>query len=590
MPKRPPTGSTARPMSKSGRQGTALQRPPTGSRLGTARPGTKAGVAPGTGALASQVQVTDRPMTQQGVSGVKTGSMGPQRQVQDATYYLALLRAKTSELRTEITKLGNESGALNAENATYLTFERRAETLASQLKERQGELADYNLLIDKLNTNTDLDEVSADHADLEAQNNKDSKTVEILFGERRDKEKFAAQLEQEIQQQRTATNALLQELDYETQAKYMGMKENNFELQQAAERLQSELDNLTVKESSFQAELESNSLKQRAVEINQRISELTEKRNTLKADIASESQLSPEEEKEKHLRQVKEDNQEIAGFESRIKELKSKIENCQEEVARCEDSLLDQDSDQAKKYKELKKREEQIEEYLAKHDALLSEEKEKKGVYEGNIVKLLEAVSTGLSRAKLLPSQHDFKALKDDLEFKSTEAERATETLEALQGDRNKLQHDFEQLEALETKIRTEMIQLQEKIGIMTEELTVFSDIAGLRREMEEKKESLAEEKEQLLSCQETSKINLDTLNKEFVELKKSLEENETSAQLTNLERKWQHIEQNNNFMKEFIANKSQESDYIPIRKAVCEQVLGINTMLQQQLNIAATN
>lgn len=30
-----------------------------------------------------------------------------------------------------------ESGALNAENATYLTFERRAETLAAQLKDRQ---------------------------------------------------------------------------------------------------------------------------------------------------------------------------------------------------------------------------------------------------------------------------------------------------------------------------------------------------------------------------------------------------------------------------------------------------------------------
>ena len=37
----------------------------TGARLGTARPGTKSGVAPGTGALASSVQVADRPMTQQ---------------------------------------------------------------------------------------------------------------------------------------------------------------------------------------------------------------------------------------------------------------------------------------------------------------------------------------------------------------------------------------------------------------------------------------------------------------------------------------------------------------------------------------------
>ena len=57
--------TAARPMSKSGRMGTTLQRPPTGARLGTARPGTKSGVAPGTGALSSAVQVADRPMTQQ---------------------------------------------------------------------------------------------------------------------------------------------------------------------------------------------------------------------------------------------------------------------------------------------------------------------------------------------------------------------------------------------------------------------------------------------------------------------------------------------------------------------------------------------
>ena len=41
------------------------------------------------------------------------------------------------DLKEEITKLEKEGGALNAENATYLTFERRAETMAQQLKERQ---------------------------------------------------------------------------------------------------------------------------------------------------------------------------------------------------------------------------------------------------------------------------------------------------------------------------------------------------------------------------------------------------------------------------------------------------------------------
>ena len=238
--------TAARPMSKGGRLGTSLQRPPTGARLGTARPGTKSGVAPGTGALSSTVTVADRPMTQQGLSGVKTGSLGPQRQVQDASYFSGLLRGKVKELKDEISRMERESGALNAENATYLTFERRAEKLAQELKDRQGELADYNLLIDKINTNTDVEDISDDCAQLQAQNNKDSKALEILFGDKREKEGQVTQIEAEIKRQREATNSLLQELDYETQSRYMQMKEANFNLQQKAEDLQAE-----VREKSY---------------------------------------------------------------------------------------------------------------------------------------------------------------------------------------------------------------------------------------------------------------------------------------------------------------------------------------------------
>ena len=54
---------------------------------------------------------------------------------------------------------------------------------------------------------------------------------------------------------------------------------------------------------------------------------------------------------------------------------------------------------QAKKYKELRKREEQIEDYLSKHDTLMTEEKEAKTIHEENIVKLLEATSTGFLKS-----------------------------------------------------------------------------------------------------------------------------------------------------------------------------------------------
>lgn len=43
-------------------------------------------------ALGAQIKVADRPVTQQGLGGMKTGAKGPNRQVQDKSYFLGLLR------------------------------------------------------------------------------------------------------------------------------------------------------------------------------------------------------------------------------------------------------------------------------------------------------------------------------------------------------------------------------------------------------------------------------------------------------------------------------------------------------------------
>jgi intraflagellar transport protein 74 len=64
-------------------------------------------------------------VTQQGLTGIKTGSRGPERVVRDKTYYMGLLRTKISELNTEVVKLTRELDQFNAENATYLTYEKR---------------------------------------------------------------------------------------------------------------------------------------------------------------------------------------------------------------------------------------------------------------------------------------------------------------------------------------------------------------------------------------------------------------------------------------------------------------------------------
>ena len=52
------------------------------------------------------------------------------------------------------------------------------------IAESQGVLADYNLLVDKLNTDTDRADVEAEAAELKAANDAESKEVENLFAEK----------------------------------------------------------------------------------------------------------------------------------------------------------------------------------------------------------------------------------------------------------------------------------------------------------------------------------------------------------------------------------------------------------------------
>ncbi|XP_069579440.1 intraflagellar transport protein 74 homolog [Brachyistius frenatus] len=195
---RPPSG-LGRPMSRSGsavpgagRPPTAVRPPPTAIRVATGmapgtsgHPGMRGGV-PIPGVLSAQIKVTDRPVTQQGLSGMKTGMKGPQRQILDKSYYLGLLRSKINELTTETSKLHKEIDNYNQENSVYLSYEKRAEGLAAEIKDLQGQLADYNMLVDKLNTNTEMEEMINDYNILKAHNNSEAESIDSIFTERRE--------------------------------------------------------------------------------------------------------------------------------------------------------------------------------------------------------------------------------------------------------------------------------------------------------------------------------------------------------------------------------------------------------------------
>jgi intraflagellar transport protein 74 len=64
----------------------------------------------------------------------------------------------------------------------------------------------------------------------------------------------------------------------------------------------------------------------------------------------------------------------------------------------------------------------------------------------------------------------------------------------------------------------------------------------------------------------------------------KQLNENETYAQLNNLERKLAQLELNNFAIEEFIASKKSETDYEPLKEKVYKLVQDYNNVIKDNL------
>uniref|UniRef100_A0A8C2ST82 Intraflagellar transport 74 n=1 Tax=Coturnix japonica TaxID=93934 RepID=A0A8C2ST82_COTJA len=538
-PSRAGVGPPARPSSAA--------RAPSAARIGTGMPpstsrsGSRAGSSSASGILSPHIKVADRPVTQQGLSGMKTGIKGPQRQIMDKTYYLGLLRSKTSELTAEINKLQEEIKMYKEEKSAYLSYERRAEALAGEIKEWQGQLEDYNMVC-----LYHLLKVTKMYCSYST-------------------EKFIQAVEEDIEREKVAADDIIKGMTEEEQVTYTEMKAANEKLSGELFAQQQELDALSIKEASLRDEIACSPVKMEAVQMYEKLSELEERRNQMIAE--EESMESPQEERERLLKQKCNLQSSFNfGFHYlfiRLAEVRKKTNHFKKVIQQ-----LDMDL-------------EKHQDFLETFEELKAQELERKAQKEASIIALLEHSSRNVNRMKQISSvtSQELKIMQEDLTFKSSEMQKSQNTAKYLITESQKLQMDLQKMELLESKMTDELASLKERIEQTTAELEVYKDLPALKASGEEKEK----DKEKLTKLSHGFKKIMETLNAEYETLKRELQENETYS-LRNLERKWQHLEQNNFMMKEFIATKSQESDYQPVRKNVRKLVTEYNKALIEAL------
>lgn len=82
--------------------------------------------------------------------GMKQQSLNAGRLVEDNAYYIGGLRNRINDITSELKKLRIEIEVSSKENAQYNSLERTYENLLKSKESLEGQLADYNLALDKV--------------------------------------------------------------------------------------------------------------------------------------------------------------------------------------------------------------------------------------------------------------------------------------------------------------------------------------------------------------------------------------------------------------------------------------------------------
>ena len=183
-------------------------------------------------------------------------------------------------------------------------------------------------------------------------------------------------------------------------------------------------------------------------------------------------------------------------MEQQISELTDQMSRLHDEGIQLDTDLEENQSEKSVKYRDLKKREENMDSFMATFEENKREELDRCRELQGKIEELTTSMGLALESvgADNLPSRSDFATMKEDLSFRENELEKSKMTLEGLSSEQTQLKVNLEKIEALEEKIRTEMETLKSKLSHLDEELRLVSDLDRLRADAAEKRRLLEAE------------------------------------------------------------------------------------------------
>jgi intraflagellar transport protein 74 len=564
------------------RPGTqAIMRPGSQGAPGS-RQGTRYGQAAGQGdSLSQKVEVSARPTVMR--EGMKSSagptSHGAGRQVHDRSYFMGVIRPRVTEITAEIERLRAEEDRITNNSGMLLQMQQKQKTLADEIGKLKSSLSDINFAVEQ-STNGDPEKISASALKMKQDNAEGRRQVDKVFLQAKDSQSQLKNLQKELEDELKRLDDKLKSSNTGLYAQYRSARDDAYRMADQVAQIQQEIRAQETKMDSLNLQLSQDPDKKRAAAL---VIEILAKRSS-RDEMARECSLTVEEEKAKLVAEAKANAQDIDVLSRQITEMRDAIQDSQGRVTALDDDLSEYSGDNARKFQELQEKDREMQEFIDTFQAREKEEAQKIDDLETLIQALLEHISRKQQLKAQIPKENaalNMDQMNTELGQREGQLNEAKQTYERLQKQLAEKKEDFDKVKFLEQKINGELEAISNRVEEQKVDIERFSDLEGLRREIEARKKHLTELKGRLSVQREASKTQLNRLSQEAEKLKTELTNSDVYKSMQQQEQRLRVVRQAFFALEDFVRTKEKETQYQGMKADCIRMVDEIHVVLR---------
>lgn len=243
----------------------------------------------------------------------------------------------------------------------------------------QGKLSDMNIAIDSANSNVSRQQMQQETVALREQNEKLQLQLETAFSERQSKDAVNTKLEAEIELERNKINKVIDSMSDSDQIKYRQLEQLAQTLGNENNKMHEKINEMINQKTNLETMVRSSNDRNEAVRLLSKLNELEMK--LIAAKEEEQNRLTPAQEREKLISEVRENKQALTSIQHQIKIAEDTLTEKRELLQQINDDLDDGNSERHAKYKELRNRDETMTAFMDTFKDKLEEEKHSRLIF-----------------------------------------------------------------------------------------------------------------------------------------------------------------------------------------------------------------